>query len=88
MKKLITATALAAFAVASTAALAEDSKMNTPLQKTPTQQQMETNSTSGAKVKTPAATTGASSNMNATVKPGESTMPGHPDTSTKNTQGK
>jgi hypothetical protein len=78
MKKLITAAALAAFALATTTAMAEDTKMDTPTQKTPTQQQMDTNASGGAKMKTPAATTGASTNMNSTVKPGDSTVPGKP----------
>jgi hypothetical protein len=83
MKKLITATALAAFVIASGSAMAEDTKQNSPTQKTGTQQQMDTQATGGAKVQTPAATTGASSN--ATVKPGDSTVPGKPTDAVKST---
>jgi hypothetical protein len=61
MKKLITATAAAAFILGTGfGALAEDSKQNAPTQLTPTQQQMKTQSTDG-KMK-PAATTGAGMN--------------------------
>jgi hypothetical protein len=80
MKKLITATTLAALALASTAALAEDTKQNSPTQKTPTQQQMETKSTDAAK-KPAAATTGSS--MNAPIKPGDSKVPGKPTDTVK-----
>jgi hypothetical protein len=45
MKKFITATALAAFAIASTSAMAQDTKQTRPNLKTPTEQQMDTQST-------------------------------------------
>lgn len=83
MKKLITAAALAAFAIASTAAMAEDSKMNSPTQKTGTQQQMETKSTDAAG-KPAGATTGAATS-NQPVKPGDSKLPGKPTDSMKDT---
>ena len=78
MKKLITAAALAAFAIASTSAMAEDTKQNSPTQKTGTQQQMDTQATGGAKVQTPAATTGAGANMNMKAQSGESKLPAKP----------
>jgi hypothetical protein len=91
MKKLITAAALAAFAIASTTAMAEDSSQKATTQKTPTQQQMDTQATGGAKVQTPAATTGASTNMktgastnmNMNAKSGESKIPGKPGETVK-----
>jgi hypothetical protein len=80
MKKLITAAALAAFAIASTTAMAEDTKPNAATQKTPTQQQMDTKAKDGAMA--PAGTTtGAASN--ATVKPGDSKVPGKPTDAVK-----
>lgn len=87
MKKLITATALAAFALATTAAMAEDSKMNAPTNKSAVQEQQETQATDANKMnkmdKTngAAATTGAAVNPN--VKPGESTLPHKPDSTVK-----
>ena len=83
MKKLITATALAAFVLATAgSAMAEDSKANSPTQKTGTQQQMETQSTDAAK-KPASATTGSS--MNAPIKPGDSKVPGKPTDTIKDT---
>jgi hypothetical protein len=87
VKKLITATALAAFALATTAAMAEDSKMNAPTNKSAVQEQQETQATDANKMnkmdKTngAAATTGAAVNPN--VKPGESTLPHKPDSTVK-----
>lgn len=81
MKKLITATALVAFALASTAAMAEDTKMNSPTQKTGTQQQMETQSTDAAKK--PAGVTTGAATSNQPIKPGDSKVPGKPTDTVK-----
>ena len=83
MKKLITAAALAAFAIASTSAMAEDSNQKATTQKTPTQQQMDTKASGGATVQTPAETTGAGVNMNMNAKSGESKIPGKPGETVK-----
>jgi hypothetical protein len=77
MKKLITAACATAFVLGTTLAFAEDSKMNAPTQKTPTQQQMDTKSTD--KMKKPS-TTGAGMNNN---KPESSTLPGKPTDTVK-----
>jgi hypothetical protein len=83
MKKLITAAALAAFAVASTSAMAQDTKQTRPNLKTPTEQQMDTKATD--KMHKPA-TTGAASGMQANpdVKPGDSKVPAKPTDTIKN----
>jgi len=78
MKKLITAAALTAFAIASTSAFAEDTSQKAATQKTPTQQQMDTQASGGAKMKTPAGTTGAGASMNAGAQSGESKLPAKP----------
>jgi hypothetical protein len=77
MKKLITAAALAAFAIASTSAMAQDTKQTRPNLKTPTEQQMDTQKTD---VHKKMGTTGASSSMtaNPNIKPGDSKVPGKP----------
>lgn len=87
MKKLITATAAAAFVLATGFAHAEDTKQNSPTQKTGTQQQMETQATSGAKMKatTPAGTTGAGMNAQGA---GASKLPGKPTDTIKDQSGK
>jgi hypothetical protein len=82
MKKLVTAAALAVFALATTTAMAEDTKMNSPTQKTPTQQQMDTSK--GASKMAPATTgqapaTGPSSNLTGQGPK----VPGKPSDSTK-----
>jgi hypothetical protein len=77
MKKLITATALAAFAIATSTAMAQDTK--DPTKKTPTQQQMETRSTDSKMA--PSATTGAAPEQNS------STMPGKPTDTIKDSAG-
>jgi Flp pilus assembly protein TadG len=87
MKKLITAAALAAFALATTTAMAEDTKSSDPTKKTGVQHQMDTQSTSGAKM-APSATTGSSANTtvnpaNPNVKSGDSTLPGKPTDSAR-----
>jgi hypothetical protein len=78
MKKLITATALAAFAIASTSAMAQDTKQTRPNLKTPTEQQMDTQKTDAHKKM---GTTGAASSSmqaNPNIKPGDSKIPGKP----------
>jgi hypothetical protein len=72
MKKLITATAAAAFILAAGSAMAEDTSENTPTQKTPTQEQIDTNASSGASTttQTPAGTTGAGVNSGADLNAG------------------
>jgi hypothetical protein len=77
MKKLITAAALTAFAIASTSAMAQDTKQTRPNLKTPTEQQMDTQKTDAHKKM---GTTGAASGMqaNPNIKPGDSKVPGKP----------
>ena len=75
MKKLITAAAATAFALGTTLAFAEDTKPQNPTQKTPTQQQMDTQKTGGAKMKS--GTTGAGMKNDASKK-GASKLPGKP----------
>jgi hypothetical protein len=75
MKKLITVAAATAFILGTGLAMAEDTNPKSPTQKTPTQQQMDTKASGGAKVQAaPAATTGAG--MNAAK--GSSSVPGKP----------
>jgi hypothetical protein len=83
MKKLITAAALAAFAVASTTAMAQDTKQTRPNLKTPTEQQMDTQKTDAHKKM---GTTGAASGMQANpdVKSGDSKVPAKPTDTIKN----
>lgn len=84
MKKLITAAALVAFAVASTSAMAQDTKQTRPNLKTPTEQQMDTQKTDAHKKMM--GTTGSASGMqaNPSVKPGDSKVPGKPTDTIKN----
>jgi hypothetical protein len=80
MKKLITAAAATAFILGTSLAMAEDTKQSSPTEKTPTQQQMDTQSKSGAKTQAaPSATTG--SGMNAAK--GSSSVPGKPSDNEK-----
>jgi hypothetical protein len=89
MQKLIMATAAAAFILASGSAMAEDSSQKATTQKTPTQQQMDTQASGGAhmKAQTPAATTGAGVNAGAGMKDSASTTPGKPTDTIKESTG-
>jgi len=71
MKKLITAACATAFVLGTTLAFAEDTKPQSPTQKTPTQQQMDTQS----KDKMKKGTTGAGMSQS---NKGASKIPGKP----------
>jgi hypothetical protein len=80
MKTLIMAAAATAFVLGTSLAMAEDTKQNTATEKTPTQQQMDTQKTGGAKMQAaPSGTTG--SGMNAAK--GSSTLPNKPTDNAK-----
>jgi hypothetical protein len=87
MKKLILATAAAAFVLGTGFANAEDTKQSAPTQKTPTQQQMDTKASNGMKAGSGMqGTTGAG--MNNETQSGNSKVPGKPtDTQKDATQG-
>jgi uncharacterized low-complexity protein len=73
MKKLITAACATAFVLGTTLAFAEDTKQSNPTEKTPTQQQMDTQKTGGSKMKS--GTTGAGMSQS---NKGSSKLPGKP----------
>jgi hypothetical protein len=79
MKKLITAACATAFVLGTTLAFAEDTKQNTATEKTPTQQQMDTQKSGGAKMGAKMkGTTGAGMNTSDKNSKGASKVPGKP----------